>query len=65
MKSVLAGIAVAWTLVIAVAGANWVFANYPEVASWIAFAVFVTVAGAVIGWSFTSQPLTSSGTLIK
>ena len=54
MKSVLAGIAVAWTLVIAVAGTNWVFANYPEVASWIAFAVFVTVAGAVIGWSFTS-----------
>ena len=53
MKGALVGISVAWTLVIAVAGTNWAFANYPEVASWLAFAVFVTVSGAVMGLAVT------------
>ena len=54
MKGALKGIAVAWALVATVAGTRWVYTNYPEVAAWLGFAVFVTIAGAIIGWSFTS-----------
>lgn len=54
MKSVLAGIAVAWAIIGAIAGTIWIFDNHPETAKWLAFAVFVTLGGAFMGWAGTS-----------
>ena len=54
MKGALVGIIAMWVLIGAIAGVIWMFDNHPEVASWLAFAAFVTIAGAAAGWAFTS-----------
>lgn len=53
MKAALAGIATAWAIIGAVAGTIWIFDNHPETAKWLAFAVFITIGGALMGLAMT------------